>query len=133
MKFGYKAIGILHLLPVLFPAQIRAAETALYNQLVQSAKAQGEVEYWSPMNEEPANKILSVFSRKFGIKAKFMRWVETGVQQRHLIEMQSGRALRADIMAPNREAQQQFMDAGAFQKPPFEYLKVCRGNVKMSG
>lgn len=127
MKFVYKAIGILLLLPVLFPAQIRAAETALYKQLVQSAKAQGEVEYWSPMNEEPANKLLAVFSRKFGIKAKFMRWVETGVQQRHLIEMQSGRALRADLMAPNREAQQQFMDAGAFQKPPFEYLKVWPG------
>ena len=62
MKFGYKAIGILLFLPVLFPAQIRAAETALYKQLVQSAKAEGEVEYWSPMNEEPANKILgSIF------------------------------------------------------------------------
>jgi ABC-type Fe3+ transport system substrate-binding protein len=113
-----------------FTASAQGAETSLHQELVKKAKAEREVEYWSPMNEEPANNILKVFSEKYGIKAKFMRWVDTGVQQRNLIEIQAGRSLRADLMAPNREAQQQFLDSGAFQKPPYEYLKVWPGTDK---
>jgi ABC-type Fe3+ transport system substrate-binding protein len=127
MKLPYSLATLSFLWPLFFAAPSHSADTALYGELVKKAKAEQEVEYWSPMNEEPANKIVKVFAEKFGIKAKFMRWVDTGVQQRNLIELQSGRALRADLMAPNREAQQQFLDAGAFQKPPYEYLKVWPG------
>jgi ABC-type Fe3+ transport system substrate-binding protein len=124
MKLADQLAGFVAAWSLVAPLQILAAETALYKELVKKAQAEGQVEYWSPMNEAPANKILKVFSQKFGIKTKFMRWVETGVQQRNLIELQSGRALSVDLMAPNREAQQQFVDAGVFQKPLFEYLKV---------
>ena len=105
MRLARQSRRLLLLLVFFSSTYGHAAETALYKELVQRAKAEGEVEYWSPMNEEPANKILAAFTQKFGIKTRFMRWVETGVQQRHLIEMQSGRSLRADLMAPNREAQ----------------------------
>jgi ABC-type Fe3+ transport system substrate-binding protein len=124
MKFPYSLAALSFLSLLFFAAPSHSADTSLYGELVKKAKAEQEVEYWSPMNEEPANRILKVFSEKFGINAKFMRWVDTGVQQRNLIEIQSGRALRADLVAPNREAQQQFLDAGAFQKPSYEYLKV---------
>jgi ABC-type Fe3+ transport system substrate-binding protein len=127
MKLANRLAGVLLLLTLVCPVKGRGAETAIYSDLVKKAKAEGAVEYWSPMNEEPANKILKVFSQKYGIKTKFMRWVDTGVQQRNLIELQSGRSLSVDLMAPNREAQQQFLDAGVFQKPPFDYLKVWPG------
>lgn len=112
------------LLITICPAKIWGAETPLYKELVKNAKAEGQVEFWAPSDEEGVIPILKVFSEKFGIKTKYMRWVDTGVQQRTLLELQSGRALSVDVMAPNREAQQQFFDAGVFQKPPFEYLKV---------
>lgn len=127
MKIAHSLATLSFLWPLFFAAPSHGADSALYGELVKKAKAEREVEYWSPMNEEPANRILKVFSEKFAINAKFMRWVDTGVQQRNLIELQSGRALRADLMAPNREAQQQFFEAGAFQKPPYEYLKVWPG------
>jgi iron(III) transport system substrate-binding protein len=124
MKSHRSLAAVIFLSTLSSAAASHSADTAPYNELVKKAKAEREVEYWSPMNEEPANNILKVFSEKFAIKAKFMRWVDTGVQQRNLIELQAGRSLRADLMAPNREAQQQFLDSGAFQKPPYEYLKV---------
>ena len=82
MKFSYCATALGVLGSLIFTASSQGADTAVYAELVKKAKAEREVEYWSPMNEEPANRILKVFSEKFAINAKFMRWVDTGVQQR---------------------------------------------------
>jgi iron(III) transport system substrate-binding protein len=112
---------------LVYAPAVTGAETALYRELVKRAKAEGQVEFWAPSSEEGVDEILKVFSKKFGIKTKYVRWVDTGVQQRTLMELQSGRSVSADVMAPNREAQQQFLDGGVFQQPPIDYLKVWPG------
>ncbi|MBI2987954.1 MAG: extracellular solute-binding protein [Deltaproteobacteria bacterium] len=124
MKLKVRAIGVVSLIILLYPLETAAAEIALYRELVKKAQSEGQVEFWAPSDEKSVAEILGFFSKRFGIKTKYMRWVDTGVQQRTLIELQSGRAIGADVLAPNREAQQQFLDAGVFQQPPFDYLKV---------
>jgi iron(III) transport system substrate-binding protein len=123
-KYIPAAIGVL-LGAIFVHAQCSAAaETALQKELVAKAKAEGEVEFWAPWTKEPAENLLRVFAKRFGIKTTYKLWRGTPVQQRTLIELEAGRKVGADLIAPGREGQQQFLDAGVFQKPPFEYLKV---------
>lgn len=123
-KFIAQIAGLLFLIFVAYPLQATSAETASFRELVKKAQAEGQVEYWDSMDKEPAEEILAGFTKRYGIKTKYRFWRGTGVQQRTLIEMQSGRALSADLLSPGRESQQQFLDAGVFQKPPFDYLTV---------
>lgn len=124
MTLSNRFATVLFLFLVLSPLEVAGQETALYRELVKRAQAEGQVEFWAPSDAQPVNEILKTFAKRFGIKTKYSRWVETGAQQRTLIELQSGRAVSADLLAPNREAQQQFLEAGVFRQPPFEYLKV---------
>ena len=101
-----------------------SAESALQNDLVKKARAEGEVEFWAPWTKEPAENLLKVFTKKFGVKVTYRLWRGIAGQQRTLIELQVGRKISGDLLAPGREGQQQFLDAGVFQKPPFDYLKV---------
>ena len=45
-----------------------SAESALQNELVKKARAEGEVEFWAPWTKEPAENVLTVFTKKFGVK-----------------------------------------------------------------
>ncbi|MBI2987935.1 MAG: extracellular solute-binding protein [Deltaproteobacteria bacterium] len=116
--------GTLLLSFLVYPLQAAGAETASFGELVKKAKAEGQVEFWDSMDKEPAEEILRGFTKRYGIKARYRFWRGTGVQQRTLIEMQSGREVSADLLSPGREAQQQFLEAGVFQKPPYDYLNV---------
>ena len=123
-KLIIELAGWTFLVFVAYPLQSNGAETASFRELVKKAQAEGQVEYWDSMDKEPAEEILAAFTKRYGIKTRYRFWRGTGVQQRTLIEMQSGRALSADLLSPGRESQQQFLDAGVFQKPPFDYLTV---------
>ena len=101
-----------------------AAESALMKELVQKAKKEGQVEIWSPMDHEAMKDVLKGFEKRYGIKTKHGFWRGTAKQQRTLIELKSGRKVPADVLAPARESQQQFENAGVFQKPPYDYLTV---------
>jgi ABC-type Fe3+ transport system substrate-binding protein len=101
-----------------------AAESALLAELVKKARAEGEVEFWAPWSQEPAENIFKVFGKKFGVKTTYKMWRGIAGQQRTLVELQVGRKISADLLSPGREGQQQFLDAGVFQKPPFDYLKI---------
>jgi ABC-type Fe3+ transport system substrate-binding protein len=103
---------------------VSGAESPLLNELVKKARSEGEVEFWAPWSKEPAENILKVFSKKFGVRANYKTWRGIAGQQRTLLELQAGRKISADLVAPGREGQQQFLDAGVFQKPPFDYLKI---------
>lgn len=116
--------GLLLLMILVYPPTAKSAETAAFRELVKKAQAEGQVEYWDSMDQEPAEEILAGFTKRYGIKTSYRFWRGTGVQQRTLIELQSGRAVSADLLSPGREAQQQFLEAGVFQKPPFDYLTV---------
>ncbi|MGH7844214.1 MAG: ABC transporter substrate-binding protein [Candidatus Binatia bacterium] len=124
LKYVATSVGIFLAMISFGAIQAAEAQTAVYGELVKEAKAEGEVEFWASWNKEPAENLLKVFAKKFGIKTTYRLWRGTPVQQRTLIELQSGRKVSADLISPGREAQQQFLDAGVFQKPPFEYLKV---------
>jgi iron(III) transport system substrate-binding protein len=123
-KYIAKQTGALLLFLLVQPLELKGAETALYKELVKKGQAEGQVEFWDSMDKEPGEEILQGFSKRYGIKTRYRFWRGTGVQQRTLIELQSGRAVSADLMSPGREAQQQFLEAGVFQKPVFDYLKV---------
>jgi iron(III) transport system substrate-binding protein len=113
------------LLTVIFcPSATTGAETASFNELVKKARAEAQVEFWDSTDQDSAEEVLAVFAKRYGIKTKYRFWRGTGVQQRTLIELQSGRSISADLMSPGREAQQQFLEAGVFQKPPYEYLAI---------
>ena len=117
-----RSFGVLFLIVLVYPSEVRGAETAQYRELVKKAKAEGAVEFWAPQSK--GKNILKVFSKKFGIKAKYKRWSGIGRQQRTLLEVRAGRKLSADVMAPGRDNHGQFLEAGVFRKPPFEYSKV---------
>ena len=123
-KYPASLVPVFVLTIFICPPRAAGAETAAYGELVKKAKAESEVEFWAAWNKEPAENLLKVFTKKFGIKTIYRLWRGTPVQQRTLIELESGRKLSADLISPGREGQQQFLDAGVFQKPPFEYLKV---------
>ena len=124
MRRAGRLAGIVSILVVACPLKVAAAETPFYKELVKKAQAEGQVEYWTSMDEGSANKILKEFSRKFGIKSKAKLWRGPAIHQRTLIEIQSGRKVSADVMDPGRESRQQFLEAGVFEKPPFDYYKV---------
>ncbi|MBI2987945.1 MAG: extracellular solute-binding protein [Deltaproteobacteria bacterium] len=124
MKLKVRPIVITFLVILFFPWAMAGAQTAPYSELVKKAKAEREVEFWDSTDKEAAEEILRGFTRRYGIKTKYRFWRGTGVQQRTLIEMQSGREVSADLLSPGREAQQQFLEAGVFQKPPFDYQSV---------
>jgi len=100
------------------------AESPMFNELVKKARAEGQVEFWDSTDQESAEEVLTVFSKRYGIKTRYRFWRGTGVQQRTLIELQSGRAVSADLLSPGRESQQQFLEAGVFQKPPYEFIAI---------
>lgn len=116
--------GLFSLIVIFICTDAHAAESPMLNELVKKARAEGQVEFWDSTDQEPAEEVLAVFSKRYGIKTRYRFWRGTGVQQRTLIELQSGRAVSADLLSPGREAQQQFLDAGVFQKPPYEYLAI---------
>ena len=62
MKLLCNLLVLTFLWPLFIAAPSHGAASALYGELVKKAKAEREVEYWSPMNEDPANRILKVFS-----------------------------------------------------------------------
>ena len=124
MKLRVRPTAVAFLLILFSPWAMAGAQTAPYSELVKKAKAEGTVEFWAAWDKEAGDKILKGFSQKFGIKSIYRLWRGTGMQQRTLIELQSGRTVSADLISPGREAQQQFLNSGVFQKPPFDYLKV---------
>lgn len=101
-----------------------AADSPMLKELVDKAKKEGKVEIWTPLDHDPMVDVLKAFEKRYGIKATHRLWRGTARQQRTLIELKSGRSVPADVLAPAREAQQQFEEAGIFQKPPYEYTKV---------
>jgi iron(III) transport system substrate-binding protein len=119
-----KVSGFMLLMVMLYGSAATCAETPLFNELVKKARAEAQVEFWDSTDQEPAEEVLAAFTKQYGIKARYRFWRGTGVQQRTLVELQSGRAVSADLMSPGREAQQQFLEAGVFQKPPHEYLTI---------
>lgn len=110
--------GSMLLIVIFCPSETTGAETASFNELVKKARAEGQVEFWDSTDQDSAEEVLAVFAKRYGIKTKYRFWRGTGVQQRTLIELQSGRSLSADLMSPGREAQQQFLEAGVFQNRP---------------
>lgn len=111
---------------LLLPASIvySAAQPSVFQDLVTKAQKEGAVVWWDSVEEEPIRKILKQFENKFHIRAEYERWEGVARQQRTLIELKSGRAVRADVMSPGREFAEEFAKAGVFRKPPFDYLQV---------
>lgn len=101
-----------------------AADSPLMKELVQKAKKEGRVEIWTPMEHDAMTDVLKGFEKRYGIKTGHRLWRGTAKQQRTLIELKSGRTVPADVLAPARESQQQFENAGVFQKPPYKYLDL---------
>ena len=119
------ALGALPIIIMtLLSSAASGAESPMFNELVKKARAEAQVEFWDSTDQEAAEEVLAAFSKRYGIKTKYRFWRGTGVQQRTLVELQSGRAVSADLLSPGREAQQQFLEAGVFQKPPYEYLAI---------
>lgn len=105
-------------------ASAGAAESPMMRDLIQKAKKEGKVTMWTPLDQEPMVDVLKGFEKTFGIKTEHRLWRGTATQQRTLIELKSGRTVPADVLSPAREAQQQFEQAGVFQKPPYGYLDL---------
>ncbi len=123
-KVTVQLAGVLFFIGLVYPSEAKAAQTGYYKELVKKAKSEGEVEFWAPQRKDAATKTLKVFSKKFGIRTKYRRWTGVGRQQRTLLELRVGRTVSADVMAPGRDNHRQFLEAGLFQKPPFEYSQV---------
>ncbi len=106
------------------PATRGASGPSFFEELLKKAQKDGEVVWWDSADEEPMGKILKEFEKKFNIRAKFERWQGVAKQQRTLIELKSGRTVRADVMSPGQEFEQEFVKLGIFRTPPFDYLQV---------
>ncbi len=101
-----------------------AAQPPAFQDLVQKAQKEGAVVWWDSVEEEPIHKILKQFENKFHIRAEYERWEGVARQQRTLIELKSGRPIRADVMSPGREFAEEFTKEGVFRKPPFDYVQL---------
>jgi ABC-type Fe3+ transport system substrate-binding protein len=115
---------------LLFGTQPASAQTA-YEKLVAMAKAEaekvkGEIKMALDWPDEDAKPVVAEFMKAFPFVKKVDYERETGIDPfgRYLISFKQGEPAPYDIMHVASEYEQQYVDAGIFVKPPFEYKEL---------
>lgn len=107
-----------------------SADTA-YNALVAMSKAEvekldGQLRVALDWPESDAGPVMEAFKETFPFIKEIEYERETGVDPfgRYLISFRQGEPAPYEIMHVASEYEQQYLDAGIFQKPPFDYNEL---------
>lgn len=107
------------------PAQPAAAKpTALFQQLVEKAKAEGEVRLAVNHLVDEIKPALDVFEKQFGIKVVYERVTGVEAMQRLIAEHVAGRDIGYDAFYPGDEFMAWWVNEKGVVAPPFEYRQV---------
>lgn len=124
---GVSVLAIAAGSAVLLAAKPTLAQSA-YEQLVAMATAEaskvgGEIKMALDWPDADAKPVIEEFMKAFPFVKKIDYERESGVDPfgRYLIGFKQGEVAPYDIMHVASEYEQQYLEAGIFEKPPFEY------------